>query len=98
VSLGHAADLTVTPGRQVQLSGTADDPDGDAVQYRWWQYGDVDTYEGTVEIQGADGAQASFTMPGDAAPGATIHVILEVTDAGTPPLTRYQRVIATVAE
>jgi hypothetical protein len=98
VALGHAADLTVTPGRQVQLSGTVDDPDGDDVQYRWWQYGDVDTYEGTVEIQGADGAQASFTMPGDAAPGATIHVILEVTDAGTPPLTRYQRVIATVAE
>jgi len=29
--------------------------------------------------------------------GCTIHVILEVTDDGTPPLTRYRRIIVTVA-
>ncbi|WP_374191840.1 hypothetical protein [Spirosoma foliorum] len=30
--------------------------------------------------------------------GKTIHLILEVTDSGTPQLTRYQRVIAKVAD
>jgi hypothetical protein len=31
------------------------------------------------------------------APGTgDMHIILEVTDQGTPPLTRYQRVIITV--
>ena len=35
-------------------------------------------------------------MPADAQPGQTIHAILEVTDNGTRPLTRYQRVVVTV--
>ena len=39
---------------------------------------------------------ASFTVPEDAGKGETIHIICEVTDAGTPPLTRYQRVVVTV--
>jgi hypothetical protein len=33
-------------------------------------------------------------MPADAA-GKTIHVILEATDDGDPPLTRYRRIIVT---
>jgi len=98
VTLNHAANLAVTPGMEVRLSGAATDPDGDAVQYRWWQYADADTYEGNVVIQDANSQQASITVPKDAAPGATIHIILEVTDAGTPPLGRYQRVIATIGE
>ena len=32
----------------------------------------------------------------DAAPGQTIHLILEATDNGTPALTRYQRLVVTV--
>jgi len=96
VTLNHAADLIVARGRDVQLSGAATDPDDDDVSYRWWEYSDADTYPGTVTIQDADRPEASFTVPDDAAPGATIHVVLEVTDRGTPPLTRYQRVIATV--
>jgi hypothetical protein len=37
-------------------------------------------------------------VPKDASVGDTIHLILEVTDKGTPALTRYQRVIATVVD
>jgi hypothetical protein len=40
--------------------------------------------------------RATFTVPSDAQPGQTIHLILEVTDDGAPALTSYQRVIATV--
>ncbi|GAB2528630.1 DUF1593 domain-containing protein [Spirosoma aerophilum] len=97
VTLSQAHDLRVKPGQTVTLAGAATDPDGHTVNYRWWQYEEVDTYTGTVDIRQANRAKASFTVPADAAPGQTIHLILEVTDAGTPTLTRYQRVIATVA-
>ena len=72
------------------------DPDGDAVTFKWWQYYEADTYAGQIAIDGADTRDASFVVPADAKPGDTIHVILEVKDAGTPALTRYQRVVVTV--
>ncbi len=47
-------------------------------------------------LQNADRAEASFTVPEDTPPRATIHIVLEATDTGNPPLTRYRRVIVTV--
>ncbi|MHC4581925.1 MAG: hypothetical protein ACYS14_10745 [Planctomycetota bacterium] len=35
-------------------------------------------------------------MPGNGGKGKTIHVVCEVTDNGTPRLTRYQRVIVEI--
>ncbi|NMB46808.1 MAG: DUF1593 domain-containing protein [Firmicutes bacterium] len=96
VHLNHPEDLIVRPGMTVGLSGTASDPDNDSLSYRWWQYGDADTYHGTVDIRNANNKDAYFIVPKDVIPGDTIHIILEVTDSGTPPLTRYRRVIATV--
>ncbi len=98
VRLNQARDLRVKPGQIVTLSGSATDPDGDALNYRWWQYKEVDTYPGTVALQSADQAKASFMVPANATPGQTIHLILEVTDSQAPRLTRYQRVIATVGK
>ena len=97
VALAHPRDLKVRPGATVALGarGTKD-PDGDALAYRWWQYRDAGTYDGAVEIRDARDQEASFTVPGDAGKGETLHVICEVTDAGAPPLTRYQRVVVTV--
>ena len=97
VKLAHALDLKVRPETRCHCSarGTTD-PDGDALNYRWWQYREADTYDGTIEIQDAGKQDASFTVPGDAGKGKTIHVICEVTDTGTPPLTRYQRVVAQI--
>ena len=97
VKLANACDLKVKPGDIVTLSakGTTD-PDGDELKYRWWQYEEADTYEGTITIQNAGKRDASFTVPGDNCRGKTIHVICEVTDTGTPPLTRYQRVVVEI--
>ncbi len=97
VTLAHALDLTVRPGDKVSLSakGTTD-PDGDALTYQWWQYKEADTYDGTVEVENSDRQQAAITVPTDMSGGQTVHIICEVTDAGTPPLTRYQRVIMTI--
>jgi hypothetical protein len=94
VVLAHPADLAAQPGATVKLSarGTSD-PDGDELKYRWWQYREAGSYKGNIEIQSADKQDASFTMPADFCKGETIHLICEVTDSGTPPLTRYQRVV-----
>ncbi|MEU4226927.1 hypothetical protein AB0F17_21725 [Nonomuraea sp. NPDC026600] len=65
---------------------------------QWWQYTDADTYGGTVTLNGSDRRTVSVTVPTDAAPGDTIHLILEVKDDGTPALKHYQRVIITVGQ
>jgi hypothetical protein len=97
VKLDHALDLNAKPGETVQLSakGTTD-PDKDSLNFRWWQYTEADTYQGSVEIKDATKKQASFKVPGDAGPENTIHIICEVTDSGTPQLTRYQRVVVLI--
>jgi hypothetical protein len=97
VILGHAADMEVPPGAMVKLSarGTSD-PDGDTLKYRWWQYREAGSCDGAVDIRDAGKQDASFTVPDDAGTAETIHIICEVTDSGTPQLTRYQRVVVTV--
>lgn len=105
--LGHAATLTAKRGARVDLSadGTTD-PDGDAVSYEWFYYHEAGTFPTSsarsgqpLEIKNFDQPRAWFTVPTARVmpPGlGTIHVILAVTDHGTPRLTRYQRVIIDV--
>ncbi len=97
IKLAHACELDVRPGERVSLSakGTTD-PDGDELTYRWWQYREAGSYDGSVQIQNADKPEASFIVPADVEKKGTIPIICEVTDNGTPPLKRYQRVFVEV--
>jgi hypothetical protein len=82
------------------------DPDGDALSYDWFYYGEVGTFTVSsartgqpLQIDGFDRPKASFVVPTSRVmpPGTgTMHIILAVTDHGTPRLTRYQRVIVDV--
>lgn len=106
--LGHPTNLTAKPGQRVELSaeGTTD-PDGDAVSYEWFYYNEAGTFPLSsarsgqpLEIKNFDQPKAWFTVPAARVmpPGTgTMHIILAVTDHGTPRLTRYQRVIINVA-
>jgi hypothetical protein len=97
VVLAHTGNLTVTPGETVKLSARGSrDPDGDTLSYRWWQYRDAGTYPGPVRIKNEHKQNTSMTVPTDARAEETIHIVCEVTDDGTPCLTRYQRVVMTV--
>lgn len=97
VVLAHPQDLSLKAGAKIKLSAAGShDPDGDELRYSWWQYKDPGTYKGEVLIQKAGNQKATLTVPKDAKPGQTIHVICEVTDNGSPQLTRYRRVIVTV--
>jgi Protein of unknown function (DUF1593) len=95
VALNHPKNLTAKANQTIKLSGKATDPDGHKLTYKWWQYAEVGTYKDAISLQKATTKKTFFTMPNDVKKGETIHLILEVTDSGTPQLTRYQRVIVT---
>ena len=95
-SVKGALDRSVKPGQKVSLKGSAKDPDGDGVALKWWQYREAGTSDAELVLSGADGATVSFSIPQDAKPGETFHLILEAVDAGTPELRHFQRVILTV--
>ncbi len=105
--LGHPNRFTAKPGGRVDLSAAGSaDPDGDALSYEWFFYKEAGTLTVSnartgqpVPVQNFDQPKAWFTVPTSRVmpPGiGTMHIILAVTDHGTPRLTRYQRVIVTV--
>jgi hypothetical protein len=101
--LGHPDRLEARAGQRVELSAEgSSDPDGHALSYEWFHYGEAGTLalaSGRTatpqKIEGADTARAWLIAPAASRP-ETVHVVLAVTDGGDPPLTRYRRVILTV--
>lgn len=70
------------------------DPDHDALQFEWIQYPEPGTWKGPVSWE-SHGPDLMIRCPDVRSP-ETLHFIARVTDTGTPPLTRYQRVVLTV--
>lgn len=107
--LAHPNRLSAKAGQRVELNaqGTSD-PDGDAVSYQWFCYSEAGTFPSAsdgsgqaLEIRNFDQPKASFVVPTAHVmpPGTgTLHVILAVTDHGSPRLTRYARVIVDVVK
>ena len=96
-TLDHPAQITVKSGQGFGLSAEASsDPDGDSLSFLWFSYPEAGTCTQPVKIEGAENAPGAwFTAPRVEKPG-TVHIVLRVTDKGTPALSRYQRVIVTV--
>ncbi|MDX8338942.1 DUF1593 domain-containing protein [Draconibacterium sp. IB214405] len=85
--------VQATAGDLITLWGRATDPDNDELTYRWWNYVEAGTYPQKVEVKSAAQKQIKLRIPDDAKTGETIHMILEVSDDGSPSLTRFQRVV-----
>jgi len=96
VTIMGPLEVSAQPGTTVRLHAEVSDPDRNAVKSTWWQYNAAGTYPGDITFSDPEKLTTSFRVPGDAQTGQTIHVILEATDNGAPPLTRYQRVIVRV--
>lgn len=96
VTLNQNSVLKAKPGASVTLSGRVRDPDGDAYSIKWWQYFEVDRYPGKVSLRDVNKEKVKLSVPSDAKAGEDIHLIFEVTDSGSPKLTRYQRVVIQV--
>jgi hypothetical protein len=96
VKLKGKRDLSVSGGDKVILDASAtSDPDGDDIQFAWWQYTDAGSYEGSVDLQDSKNATILFAAPRVTKP-ETIHIILKVSDEGSPVLASYERIIITV--
>lgn len=95
IQINGALNRTVKADETVKLEATATDPDGNKLTTRWWQYSDADSAVTKVVITNPDSLDhASFVVPKE--PGKQIHIILEVTDNGSPPLVVYQRIICDI--
>lgn len=83
-------------GERIELDtrGTTD-PDGDSLRREWIFYPEPGTYRGAVEIQHSTSDRATVVLPPVTRP-ETLHFVLSVTDSGSPPLTRYRRVVVDV--
>lgn len=97
-------------GKQLVLDATqSHDPDGQRLQFSWFQYGEAGSGNGqglaAVKIADAENPRATITPVATCRPmwiqlatmkcpadGVT-HIILAVTDNGTPSLTSYRRVV-----
>lgn len=84
---------TAKAGERIDVSAIgSNDPDGDALEFKWFVYPEAGTYGKDVPILSAANINASLVVPREAS-GKSIHVIAQVTDDGEPALTRYRRVV-----
>ena len=86
------------------------DPDGQPLHYKWWVYdeaGLTGTHGADVSISDAASPKATLTVNSACRAGwikglvpcrgeGVAHIILEVTDEGTPRLTSYRRIVVHV--
>ncbi|MDR7131555.1 hypothetical protein J2X69_003919 [Algoriphagus sp. 4150] len=95
--------ITAKIGERIDLSAEGStDPDGDQLTYEWFYYSEPGAFTiasgrtaTPLKIENADKPKAHFIIPKAQRLG-DIHIVLAVTDRGTPALTRYKRVIVTV--
>jgi hypothetical protein len=68
------------------------DPDGNSFEFEWFAYPEAGTFHADIRQSPEDKAMATVDVPPGSI-GYAMHIILSVTDAGTPPLTRYRRIV-----
>lgn len=89
--------ITVRSGEGFGLdaSGTAD-PDGDNLSFLWFHYPEAGSWQKEIPIGSAENARGVWVTAPRVDRTETAHFILKVTDKGTPPLSRYKRIIVTI--
>jgi hypothetical protein len=73
------------------------DPENDKLTYAWWILTEAGNYTKDVVMSGGDSNRATVQIPPDSA-GKSFHMICEVTDNGTPPLSATQTFQVVVQE
>src|SRR5262245_3796145 len=73
----------------------SDDSDKNRLTYRWFIYPEAGSYRGQIALTTTDQPTTSLIAPTVPAP-QTIHVILQATDDGNPPLSVFRRAVVTI--
>jgi hypothetical protein len=93
----HPLKINAKPGETIKLTAEGShDPDGDALEARWFVYPEAGSFSGDIKPSGLQSLTMSFTAPQVKEPAA-IHIVLELADNGSPRLRRYRRAVVTVA-
>ncbi len=88
--------LKAAPGDTLDLAAQeSSDPDGDEIHWKWWIYREAGKNSDDAELTEEILPDTVLRVSENSAAGQ-VHVILEVTDLGTPPLTAYRRVVIDV--
>ncbi|NJK95960.1 MAG: DUF1593 domain-containing protein [Bacteroidales bacterium] len=85
--------LYVTPGKSITLDATkSSDTDRDGLTFKWFRYDEADNYDGSFGLTEPANAIQKLVVPSDLN-DKNIHLVLQVSDNGTPGLAVYRRVI-----
>ena len=86
-------EISAQAGETVRLSADgSSDPDKSELDYRWFVYPKAGTFQNEVGLTSTNANATSVVAPNVGGP-VSIHVVLEVTDAGTPRLSSFRRAI-----
>lgn len=94
--LNNLEEITVRSGQGIGLdAGNSYDPDGDALSFCWFSYPEAGSYRKNI-ITDAQNAHGLWAIAPEVDQKETAHIILKVTDKGSPQLSSYKRIIVNI--
>lgn len=95
--LSHPDRITMKSGESFGLDAfESTDPDGDNLSFLWFPYLEAGTYKGEFKLGQPENTHGAHGKTPKVDKKETIHIILKVTDKGTPSLSRYKRIVIDV--
>lgn len=94
--LNNPEEITVKSGEGFGLDASKSyDPDGDNLSFLWFSYPEAGSYKKKIIVD-TQNSHGLWLIAPEVQKKETSHIILKVTDKGTPQLSRYKRFIINI--